>query len=418
MDHVLHLLMLAGNRQRALGQPIAGRWLLPVLRCAERERAPLAAARWMASRGIGGHVVGQWLGHVARDARTMDWLIAIQLAPDCTTAPAPFGWLPVEHLDGGCALLAYQAGAIRELTSSGALAVSGPFGTLDWPDRVHTWACAAAGIRFTSVRCFRASPHEVVLGLAGDGTRMYFKGLAGTQASDAGAMQTAARLLPHSFPRTIACETQSDGATWWLMDECSGTDLTGCHADTLAAVARDVARLQEAITGNRDALFAIPRLDLGPVHLEADRILRMAGQRGMPRELASAFDPVSALSYGWTPLDLDPVNVFVHGADVRYIDLDARVAPTPLAMSIFIRRVLARCEANTRRDLVRTMRLAYESASPVPVPWESVDRVAHVVEIVQGWRRLMRNVACGEVSGPVDVMASIVARRLRDQSMR
>jgi hypothetical protein len=411
MQQCLHLLVADRSRRAVLAQTIDGRWLLPAVACSERARATLLAATWLSGRHLIGHAVGQWLGRVTSDGRSIDWLLVIRLAPESQKAPLPLSWVPFERLRDGRAVLGYQQWAISAAVRD-AIGVSGPFGSFAWTDDVESWVSAAGGIDAKRDVCFRASAHEVVLGLRSGSRYVYFKGLAADGADEARALAAASLELPASFPETLAIETRQDGSLWWLMAECPGVPMTrACTPRDCIRVAADVGRIQRQVF-DRGILGTTPALDIPAVVSEGKQLVARAGLPAAPRALDDALDRVASLVAGWTPLDLDPLNVFLDEAQVRYIDLDVRLAPAPLALSIFGRRVIPRLGADAPPDLLAEMRRAYESEWHATIPWDAVDLVGHVVEMVSGWRRMMRNVERGEVTGATDVMASIVASRI------
>lgn len=402
MQQLLHLLIVDAAGQASLCQTIDRRWLLPVVACGERERAPLVAARWLFERRLDGVVAGQWLGRIAMDGRSIDWLIAI--AAGGQRRPSPFCCGRLDSLAAGTAVLQYQQWAVRAVTKADGIGVAGPFGSIGWIHDARSWVEGTGCNRGSTSTSFRASPNDVVLGLCDGSARVYFKGVAADRATEIRAMAAAARAVPGSFPRTLALEVRAD-STRTLLEACPGVPLARLRdAGAAVRVAADIGRLQRLIPGGLPASSAAP-LNLDDVFEDADGLLERAG---LPRDSATrrAFDDVASLPRGWTPLDLDPANVFADGPAIRYIDLEPRITALPIALPIFARRVGAAGEH------LGALRRAYESASGRHVPWQSVDLVAGIVEVVTGWRRVLRNVESGEVSGPLDGVRRAAARRL------
>jgi hypothetical protein len=395
MPQLLHLLIVDRDRRRALVQRHGGRWLLPIAACGERARGPSIVARWLADHAIDGAVVGQWRGRLSYDARACDWLLIVA-ASRGQAAPATLVWTPVDELRSSPAMVEYQLWALMGL-SAGDLSVPGPFGRLSWIDDVVRWASERAAVDLTRrTVCYRASPYEVVVRLQGEVGRFYFKGLAAAAATDAMAMHAASVAAPGSFTPTIALETTPDGTVWWLMGECAGQTLVSTMSSShVVRVAADVCRLQQKLLDTRP----VSRLDLGSLLSGAHELLQPC-DAGVQSRVAVAFDYVSGLRTGWTPLDLDPTNVLVSASGIRYIDLEPRIAAMPLSASIFAHRLCRRLGIGLESDLIAAVRRAYEQASGESVIWKQVDIAAASVEVLLGFDRLKRNVERGDVSGP------------------
>jgi hypothetical protein len=400
MQQYLHVLVVDRRRFAALIQVVGRRWMLPVLACGERARAPLVAARWLADRQLTGVVAGQWVGRIAADGRSIDWLIAI--AAGLTVESPPFSWASLDGLEATTAVLDYQAWALDRVVTRGGIAVSGPFGSLDWIDHARGWIESAGLTGLSILTCFRASAHDVVLGMGNGSAEVYFKGAAPDRASGLHAIAAAARTLPESFPRTLALEGDSS-STRCLLEGCVGVPLARSrdHVDAVR-VAFDIGRVQQRLVA--EPLQSM--LNLNDILDDADGLLERAGLPPLSAPTRRAFEDVMSLPRCWTPLDLDPSNVFVGGPQVRYIDLEPRITAMSIALSVFARRLGATGE------LLQALRRAYESTAGEAVPWQSVDFVTAITEVVTGWRRLLRNVECGEVSGPLDRVKRVAAKRV------
>jgi hypothetical protein len=406
MQQCLHVLVVDRRRRTALIQAVGRRWMLPVVACGERARAPLVAARWLADRQLTGVVAGQWVGRIAANGRSIDWLIAI--AAGLTVESPPLSWASLDCLEATTAVLDYQAWALDQVVTRGGIAVSGPFGSLDWIDHARSWIESAGLSGLSSLRCFRASGHDVVLGMRTGSAEVYFKGAAPDRASDLHAIATAARTLPESFPRTLALEERSD-STRWLLEGCAGVPLARLrHHDDAVRVAFDIGRVQQRLAP--ESLQST--LNLNDILDDADGLLEPAGLPSLSAPTRRAFDEVMSLPEGWTPLDLDPCNVFIDGRQIHYIDLEPRITAMPMAVSVFARRLAA------TGDLLHALHRAYESASGERVPWPSMDLVTEVTEILSGWYRALRNVERGEVSGPLDHVARAVRKQLASAKLR
>lgn len=400
MQQYLHLLVVDRRQRTALIQTVDRRWLLPVVACPERARAPLVAARWLSDRHISGVVAGQWCGRIAANGRSIDWLMAVAAAAPLRSPP--FGCAVIDGLEAARAVLDYQAWGVQHVAALGGLGVGGPFGSFDWIDDARSWIESTGLTGVSSPTCFRASAYDVVLGVRSGPAVVYFKGAAPDRASDLHAMAAAAEALPESFPRTFALEERGD-STRWLLEGCAGVSLARAREhDVVVRVAHDIGRLQQMVAlESRQST-----LDLAGILENADRLLESAGLPSMSGTTRRAFDAVTLLRAGWTPLDLDPSNVFVDGCRIRYIDLEPRLTAMPIALSVLARRV-----AGTG-DLLAAMREAYESTAAERVPWPCVDLVSELTEIVTGWHRVLRNVERGEVSGPLDSVERAAARRV------
>jgi hypothetical protein len=399
MQPYLHFLVVDRRRRSALIQVVDGRWMLPVVTCSERARAPLIAARWLVARQLTGVVAGQWLGRIAPNGHSIDWLIAI--AADSPLESPPFSWASIDGLESSRAVVDYQAWCIDRVVTRVGIGVGGPFGSLDWIDHARSWIESTGLTALSSPICFRASAHDVVLGMRCGSAEMYFKGAAPDRAFDLHAIAAAARALPESFPRTLAMEEDAS-STKCVLQGCVGVPLARLRDEHAVRVAFDIGRVQRRLA----AELLRSTINLSDIIGAADGLLEWAGLPPLSAPTRHAFDEVMSLPEGWTPLDLDPSNVFVDGSHVSYIDLEPRIAVMPIALSVLARRLHATGEH------LRALRRAYESALRVRVPWQSVDLVSVVAEIVLGWRTMLRNVEYEEVSGRVDRVERAVAKRL------
>lgn len=389
MQQHLHLLILDPDRRGALAGRYGARWLLPSIRCDERLRAGPAVARWCADRSICGDVAGQWLGRAG--AHAVDWLVPIPTCRPLPSAETSLAWTPLDALAGGKSVLDYQTWALaRSLERSIVPSAPGPFGNLDWPDRVRTWLRDTLGLTVAGWTAYRTSAHEAVLGVDTPRGRIYFKGLTGDRATEALVTRRFFEAAPASFARTIALEGRSDGTTWWVTAECHGR-----RASDPAAVATALARLQHCL---------LP-LARDPGLLETADLAAACEWAGEEHRPISPAIPAS-----WIPMDLDSTNVLIDGERVHFIDLDdSFVGPAPLAMAAFSRR----------GDGVRAAAYAaYERSWPPPlaaVEWRRLERAAVVFQAWRGWLRVMRNVERSELDADLDrVRASIRARLARD----
>ena len=388
MHQLLHLLIVDRSRRRAAVQTFGGRWLLPAIACGERVRATVAGTRWLQDRSLPGTVVGQWKGWIGPEGTTVDWLMPALL--DTVDVPHGCVWLAIDALRSSRAVLEYERWAIDSVVGAGgAVGVHGPFGTLSWIDEITGWVSNAVRSRCEPVRCFRASPHEVVLEYSCQGRTLYFKGLAQDCAVRAVAEEAAERAAPSAFPVTIARELRPDGSTWRLTTRCAGDPLRRRldGAQTRRVVA-DVERLQRSFQGDARLLTALPQLDLDRVRATAAWLRARQGFPADTSYLDSAFEEARAIAPGWAPLDLDPANVFATDRAFQYFDLDAHLAPRPLATAIFRARV-GQLEAGDKFRVI-----------------------AKIVELTMGWERVRRNVDRGELSGYVSTVERRIALRV------
>ena len=397
MRQRLHLLIVDREHRAALAARYGTRWLIPQIDCEERVRAGPLAARWCAGRGLAGDIAGQWLGRI--DDAGIDWLIAICARQPALPSAASLEWIALDSMANGASVVDYQSWALsRSLARVGMPAVDGPFGTLEWPDRVRTWITAVWGSAVPSWTPYRTSAREVVLGVETARGRVYFKGLSGARACEALVTRTLAALMPRSFAPTLALERCSDGTAWWLTGECRGRPSNDA---SIAGAA--LARVQQQLMPRR-ALRTLAHMDL-------EKAADWAGERcGSPLQAdlirrAFHYTRHADLPRSWIPMDLDPSNVLVDGGDVRFIDVeDSFAGPAPLPMAL----LTTRCRGPSAYR-------AYEQSWPPPlerVDWQRLEIAATVVQAWLGWERFVRNVERGEVCAALDRIELIVRERL------
>ena len=406
MPQLLHLLIVDRDCRRGLVQMHGRRWLLPIAACSARARGTAILRSWLSAHAIDGDVVGQWRGRVSADARACDWLLIVT-AGHAGPAPAGSSWRPLAELRTSPSLVEYQSWALSGLRVE-PLGVPGPFGQPSWLEHATRWAADRSGLEIVGhPLCYRASPYEVVVGFEAGGGRLYFKGISTDTATDAAALVAlhgASKVAPESFARSIALEAAAEGTLWWLMEACPGEPLVSAtSAEAAVRVAEDAARLQRRLNEGLAAHSALV-LDHGRLRERALDLLAPCDAGAAERAVVKAFECAASLPAGWTPLDLDPANVFVRGSEIRYIDLDLRVAPMPLALSIFARRLDGTLTGDLRRS--------YSRALGESVPWRAVDAAAVIVEAMLDLERFERLAARGDVSGPSDVLRKNVRSRL------
>lgn len=399
MRQVLHLLIVDRDRRAALAARYGSQWLLPVITCAEMTRAAPIAARWCAQRRLASDVAGQWLGRVGPGA--IDWLMAIPARTVCPIVDAPLEWTSLDRLAMETSIHTYQTWALAASLDRGALpSVAGPFGTLDWSEKVRRWIGDSVGSPPHSWSPYRVSPHEVVLGAETASGRVYFKGLAADRAEEAALTGTLASVAPDSFAPTLALKRGRDASVWWLAGECAGRP-----SRDSSRVAAALARIQQRLMSPaRDS----PQLERVDLHSAVEWACDRSGDNervALTRDAATTVSR-SVVPHTWIPMDLDPSNVLIdEDGAVRFIDVDdSFLGPAPLALAAFARR----CgDASAYRS--------YEASwSPAltGIEWRSFETVAVVVQAWLGWNRLKRNIERGEVHAPLDVVEVRVRDRL------
>ena len=396
MRQVLHLLAIDIANRRALAAWYGSRWLLPVLTCGERWRAALLTHRWMASQGVDGDLVGQWLGRIG--VNSTDWLVVI--AARLARMAPPMQWLPIDALLSN-ALVEYQGWAVaRTLARTTTPAVDGPFGTLTWLDDVKGWIHENAGTPVCSVSPFRAGAHEVVLGVDTARGRLYFKGLPADRSTEVRLTRALSACAAASFATTIASEERPDGSLWWLCEECPGAP-----AQDPILVVRALARMQEAVTTFDGIHRELPALDLEGCARGLAAFLEERADVGMMNQCLERV-AAGGVCEAWIPLDLHVTNVLVDASfDVRFIDLDASFyGPAPLAATVFADR------CGDRR-----LYGDYERSWSAPlgrVDWPAFETTAIALESWLGWQRVERHARRGELHGALDLAATRVRERL------
>src|SRR5262249_60149572 len=158
-------------------------------------------ARWARDRRPPGRVGGRGRGRAAPDGRAMDWLVVVA-AGRGQEAAAGTRWTPLTDLKGS-SLVAYQSWALERAIRADFPAVAGPFGSITWLDDAIQWIKDLAGPACGSITCYRATPHEVVLGVESARGIVYFKGLSPDRAIEATLTSTLSAALPQSFARTV-----------------------------------------------------------------------------------------------------------------------------------------------------------------------------------------------------------------------
>ena len=382
MRQRLHLLVVNCAQRTAHAARYGRRWLLPVIDCGEMVRAGPLVARWCAERDVATDVAGQWLGRV--DDESVDWLMTVPAHPNARTDATSLEWISLDALANGMAVVDYQGWALRRSLERAALpSVDGPFGTLDWPERVRSWLENTLAVTPLAWTPLRISAYEVVAGCETPRGRVYFKGLAADRLHEPIVTQRFAAIAPESFARTLAFEHGEDGTAWWLTAECRGRP-----ADDPVRVAIALARLQCRLQSVAHESPHLPRTDISR-------------------------DEFTHLPQSWMPMDLDPSNVLIDGGEVRFIDLDdSFIGPAPQAMAAFARR----CS----RDTAAAYR-AYEQSWSPPLEgldWRGLEDAAITCQSQLGWIRLMRNVERGELTADLDALRNRVETRLARRLQR
>jgi hypothetical protein len=425
MQQLLHLLIVDRDRREALATMHGSRWLLPIACCTERTRAGPLAARWIAEHGVTGYVIGQWLGRVAPANDAMDWLVVVDACRSRQAAAPPNRcWTALERLQDSASLLDYQTWAVEKAGREDLPCVAGPFGSMTWFDDAREWMNVVAGGPLTgSPICYKATPYEVVVGIAAACGTVYFKGLTGDRVAEATLTSTLARELPGSFARTLALERRADASVWWLTADCSGTTLAAdLTRERTVLVAANLARIQRHLIGRTSGL-GIPEADLASaaawalalvferadsetaIRCEASlaRVHRTVGTADLPRS--------------WIPLDLDAGNVVIDDESVRFIDLDeSRIGSVPLALSTLLRRLKRRRASSASPLRIDAMQRAYERSwmpcLQLRERWSDLETASVLLECHTAWQQLRQKTERGEVHGALDLAATYTAQRL------
>jgi hypothetical protein len=422
----LHLLIVDFERHAALVAQPGGRWILPVLCAPERARLGPLLLEWAGRHGIAGRLVGQWLGRVAPDADTCDWLAVLQAAATPSVGGASsLEWRSLASLASSSSWLAYQQWAVgRALSTTGVPTVPGPFGTVTWMDDVEAWLKTATSHRgrLSALVPHRTTASEVVLEVRTTCGLAYFKGLSSDRAPEVDLTSHLAGVAPHSFARTIAQSTRPDETVWWLMAACRGSTLAARPSRAAAARAVEAwAHVQQRAS----SALALPPGDLAPFDLPsmaawAAGLLREAGEQ-QSRPCAAAIAAMSDacervdnahVPRSWVWADFDPTNVLVHGDEVRFIDLDdCRVGPAPIAVSTFARR-LARIGMPCAGELYRSYERAWEPAIDMGSRWHDFEVVSMVVECYLAWQRVVLKTGRNEIYDCLGPARDAIVRRL------
>jgi hypothetical protein len=423
MQQLLHLLIVNPDRRECLAALHSQRWLLPIASCTERARAGPLIARWLAEHGLPGQVIGQWLGRVSAANDAMDWLVIVD-ARGVRSDPAPAGmyWTPFEELQSSDSLLDYQQWALRKAVLHDLPSVPGPFGSMTWLDEVRDWLNVVAGPLTGPPICYKATPYEVVLGIAAASGTVYFKGLAEDRVAESTLTSTLANELPDSFAPTLALEQRAGGAAWWVTANCAGTTLAADPTRERAAlVAVNLARTQRHLSSRTAGLTIIDAglsgaaawgSGLLAAHSDAD-----SGD-GHDAALARVCRTVNDadLPHSWIPLDLDPGNVLIDDEAVRFIDLDrSRVGAAPLSLSLLLRRLRRIRSDSASPQWVEVMRAYEQPWTPhldLREAWSDLEMASVLVESHLSWQELCRKAARGEVYGALDLAATRAAQML------
>src|SRR5262245_6798205 len=240
MQQLLHVLLVDPIRGEALATRCGSAWLLPIVATPERFRGAPALHQWAAGLGLPGDIVGQWLGRYSAHHDSVDWLVVVNLADDrVTPTVAHLTSIPLAVIASTPGCVDFQTWAIQQALSTNDLPrVPGPFGTITWLRVVQAWCADAIGHHIDGCRCLsplRVTPWEVTLEVKMAGRTLYFKGLAPERAAEAVLTAKLSIIAPQSFPATVKLETQTDGATWWLMDACDGSLLSSAPTVDRAA---------------------------------------------------------------------------------------------------------------------------------------------------------------------------------------
>ncbi|MPZ17586.1 MAG: hypothetical protein GEV06_06715 [Luteitalea sp.] len=428
MRQMLHLLAIDPDRRAALASWHKARWALPIACCSEWARSGPLVSQWLADRGLAGVLIGQWLGRLSLEADAVDWLAVAHVSALRAVAPA-MSWTPIESLRSPDSLLEYQRWAVSQAMCSGELpCVPGPFGKPTWFEEVKTWTCSAVGASDAShVVSYRATPYEVVLGVSTPRGRVYFKGFSSDRASEASITRALSELAPGAFPRTLALEQRSNGSVWWVTEECPGPSLArSVTRDRAARSGAACAHLQQRLADylSRENGLAMPNVDLGRLSAWGREILRHSYQEEAIgthfTAITRACEEVGAANvvHSLVPADLHPSNIVVTDDAVRFIDLDeAHIGPSPLAVSILVRRLARAQRSRSAHSMLRNaLYSVYERAWSSPCQmagrWPAFEAVSALLEAYLGWTRVVRKTERGEIYGVLDLAKERTAQRL------
>ena len=421
MDQCLHLLVVDPREDFILIDWHRGRWLLPVFGSRERVRVGPLAQRLADRRGIGGHVVGQWLGRVSTSPDVVDWVVVVR-ASVASVHPGSSTWISPRALLAADPVIEYQRWALEKmLAGRRGLRVRGPFGHPEWPDAVHAWVASTAGTVTTrQIVPYRMTAHAIVMMLPTSIGPLYVKGLS--SADEAALTIALSSLAPASFPRTHAVERGLHGETWWLMHACAGSTLSSDPTvERARLVARECGRLQRdlpaavldrlvPVDAARAAAWSAERLQSLGTDSEVDRCVDLI--QTACADVAHARTPVA-----WTPLDLDPGNVILEDGQVRFIDIDESYrGPAPLAVATFVRRLRRLSSGAVAAGSEQSIYAAAEQGlgmSPLGGRlWRAFEIVSMVLEMESGWRQVLKNIERNELHAPLELIERRIAQRL------
>jgi hypothetical protein len=417
----LHFLVVDRVKREVIARTIEHGWMLPLMRCHGRVRAGFAIRSWMHDRRVIGTMIGQWLGRLTPSRDAIDWLaVAVAAARAECRLGNGCGWIPIDRLHSTPALIGYQQWAFDRVMATGEdPCVSGPFGSSRWLDEArHRWLDGARH-RWLDQAChrwlaearhdpvvYRAGPHEVVFG-NGAGPDVFCKGLSHDRIVESDLTIALAERRPEAFAETLERHTRADGSCWWVTARCPGAPLD-CSptaervAHAAAGLANTQARLVEVSS------HICPALDLDAIRSWASATIGPA--------LDESFDAVtgSNIARSWTPLDLDPSNVFIDESRVRFIDLDdSFFAPAPLAMAVLAAR-LRRLGLTSLCGLAyRVYETAWRDSGAPSAEWRHFERVAAVAEAYLAWNRALKMTERGEIVDVLDVVRDQMTEALR-----
>jgi len=419
MRHLLHFLILDGDRRRALAIRSAAGWLFPSAACATGMRLGPVVSRVLGGLGLTGDGVGQWNARVTPDGGSIDTLVITVARPKAGRCGMDHDWIVVGDLLALPALVEYQAWALRRTFGDRTADVTGPFEMLNWFSSVAEWMRGLVG-SFEGVTIHRATEWEVVLGISEGSRRWYFKGLTRERAIEAHLTMSLAMMCPASFAPTVAIESGPNGTTRWLMESWPGVPLSARLTDaSIAHAAAECVRMQERIGDVRCLRPALPRLDAVALTRWSWDIVDPSRDRQATDAIDRAVDDVVAAGFAdrWLPLDLDPANILLDDQDrVAVIDLDdSFVGPAPLAAATLVRRVRARARRGATASGADVVRVAYERMSQRPMTprlWKALDTLAVVIEARLACQRLETARARGALQGPVDILVDRIRTSL------
>jgi hypothetical protein len=381
--------------------------------------------RWLTERELNGSVVGRWLGRFAPGHDAMDWLMVVDARGTRGVAAIQgLHWMPLARLKSSASLLDYQQWAVAASTPGEQPSMAGPFGSMTWFDDVRDWLHRIAGPSCGPPLFYNVTPHEVVLRISTSRGTVYFKGLTGDRGAEALIAQALWQALPGSFAPTLAYQARADGSVWWVTGHCPGmTVAANFTLERTRLMAAALGRIQQQVADCLADLH-VPDADLGAVikwvsalleeHLPSEAADRCAAVIARAHETVTGID----VPRSWIPLDLDPGNVLIDGAAVRFIDLDdSLIGATPLALSTFVRKAASIRDHLPDRPLwAEAIRRTYEAAwTPrlrLGQRWAGIDTASMLIDCHLGWQRLVEKIERGEVHGAREHAAARSAQRL------